>query len=90
MQKTISEYSIHAYKTCVLPNIKQKSVRVYNAIKKHGPVSCSEVAELFGVHPHTISGRFSELKREGHIIRTGHIKIGKTLHQQYTITGKKE
>ena len=53
-----------------------QQARVREAIRAAGPdgMTCKELAEQWGVGMNRISGRFSELKRDGRIIRARDIR----------------
>lgn len=53
-----------------IPHQRQK---VFDAIQKRPKLgfTCKELAEMWGVGMNAISGRFSELKRDGMIVKVG-------------------
>jgi predicted transcriptional regulator len=51
--------------------IESDRERVYQAILDHGGITCRELACLWGVPSHYISGRFTELSAEGSIVADG-------------------
>lgn len=57
----------------VRDSLPEKRRRVLEIIKAFGPAGATgkEVAAYLGVEFNTISGRLSELKRDGMIVRTG-------------------
>ena len=62
--------SRNAFKTC---NASQQRAQVLAAVQqagRHG-LTCHELADRWGVSAHQISGRFSELKKQGAIRKRG-------------------
>ncbi len=53
------------------PKFGERHARITQILDQHGPLPIFRVAELLGVPEHTISGRFSELRKGGVIERTG-------------------
>lgn len=66
-----------SHKANLRVNKKLQRERVLSAIRNAGPVglTCRELAELWDVGMNTISGRFSELKRDG-LIRKDSVRNG--------------
>lgn len=59
--------SIQAFKDTVQPELMSRKEMVVTAIKELGKASMRAIADHIGVPLHTISGRFSELQRDGRI-----------------------
>ena len=53
------------------PNKASQRAKVFAAIKTEGSLTCRELAERWGVGLNQISGRFSELKKQGKIYQSG-------------------
>lgn len=50
------------------PSILSDRVRVYNAIAINGGITCKELSISWGCTPNEISGRFTELHKDGLIV----------------------
>lgn len=59
---------------------------VYQIIKKHGPITLKQTARRLNRFPHEISGRFTELRTEKHMIEINDVKDG---HRRYQVTQKR-
>ena len=53
------------------PEIESDRQRVLLAISESGELTCRELAKIWGVAPNDISGRFTELRKDGTIIKVG-------------------
>lgn len=61
--------------------------RVYNIIKKHGPISIKETAKRMGKFPNEISGRFGHDLRDKHnLIEEAGVEKG---HTQWKVKNDK-
>ena len=51
----------------------QQRAKVFDAIKRHGQygLTVDGLSEIWGIPPNAISGRFTELKKEGRIKKIG-------------------
>lgn len=52
-------------------SIGKRQAKILQMLKDHGPMAIFEIAALLHVFEHQISGRFSELERDGHIEKAG-------------------
>ena len=68
------------------PETESDRERVYQAILVNGGITCRELASLWGVPSHCISGRFTELAYEGVIVADGKRYLPNHKGQMYPYT----
>lgn len=51
-----------------------RRAKIRQLLAHHGPLALFELAQLMEVHDHQISGRITDMKRDGEIEPTGHRK----------------
>ncbi len=68
------------------PEIESDRDRVYNAILENGSLTCKELADTWHVPSHCISGRFTELARDGFIVPDGKRYLPNHKGQMYPYT----
>lgn len=66
--RTMSQISLMNYFDVVKPKLTEKENWIYEAIEELAPCTAAIVAEHYGVPEHTISGRFSGLRKKGKIV----------------------
>lgn len=52
-------------------SIGKRQAKILQLLRDHGPMAIFEIAAMLNVFEHQISGRFSELERDGHIEKAG-------------------
>jgi len=75
MKSVVADTSLEAY-IQKQPELEGDRAKVYETIETYGPITMEETANRLGKYPHTISGRFTEL-RDQDLIEV----IGKTQNQ---------
>jgi predicted ArsR family transcriptional regulator len=53
------------------PELEGDRQKIFETIQTYGPITLEEVADRLGKYPHTISGRFTELRDNNLIEVTG-------------------
>lgn len=71
---SVSQISLMNWRTVVEPNLTKRETQVLEAIEELAPATAEMVASHLGVPEHTISGRFSGLKKKQKIIK---VSIGR-------------
>ena len=66
----MAETSLEAYME-KKPELEGDRQKIFETIQTYGPVTLEEVADRLGKYPHTISGRFTELREKNLIEVTG-------------------
>ena len=52
-------------------SIPKRQAKILQLLQSHGPLAIFEIAAMLNIFEHQISGRFSELERDGHIEKAG-------------------
>lgn len=75
----VHDNSLFAYND-ILPNLSERQKEVINALRYLGKATCSEVATFLKTFPHTISGRFTELRKKNLVKEIGRKIINNRPH----------
>lgn len=82
---TIHPNSLYVYQKNILPTLSERQKEVLNALRYKGPSTCSEIATYLKTFPHTLSGRFTELRKRNLIKELGNRIINNRPHAIWTI-----
>ncbi len=67
-----NEQSVQTFETAMKHRISAQQNEVLSFLRKYPEgLTCDELSVIMGVTPNQISGRFSELKRDGKIYKSG-------------------
>lgn len=82
---TVAQTSLLNWRTIVEPNLTKSQKQVINVLKALGECTNEEVAIQLGKYPNQTSGRFTELKNKGEIVKVGQKIVNGKHHDIYTL-----